>query len=35
MCDYVFNVRRRDDNCRGELVGDIERERVRVIREWM
>ncbi|CAN7107392.1 unnamed protein product [Brassica rapa subsp. narinosa] len=33
--DYVSNVRRRDDNRRGELVGDTERERVRVIRERM
>ncbi|CAH8339502.1 unnamed protein product [Eruca vesicaria subsp. sativa] len=33
--DYVTNVRRRDDNLRGELVGDTERERVRVIRERM
>ncbi|KAL0744000.1 hypothetical protein Bca4012_085513 [Brassica carinata] len=33
--DYLSNVRRRDDNRRGELVGDTERERVRVIRERM
>lgn len=34
--DHSSNVRERsDDNRRGEWLGDTERERVRIIREWM
>ncbi|KAL1201457.1 putative E3 ubiquitin-protein ligase XBOS34 [Cardamine amara subsp. amara] len=33
--DHSSNVRQRDDNRRPEWLGDTERERVRIIREWM
>ncbi|CAH2054194.1 unnamed protein product [Thlaspi arvense] len=35
ISDHPSNVRQRDDNRRGEWLGDTERERVRIIREWM
>ncbi|CAH8379786.1 unnamed protein product [Eruca vesicaria subsp. sativa] len=33
--DHSSNVRQRDNTRRGEWLGDTERERVRIIREWM
>lgn len=33
--DHSSNVRQREDSRRGEWLGDTERERVRIIREWM
>ncbi|ESQ49012.1 hypothetical protein EUTSA_v100201310mg, partial [Eutrema salsugineum] len=33
--NHSSNARQRDDSRRGEWLGDTERERVRIIREWM